>query len=97
MDLRQALTASCHRLACRVVGEREIEARLFVFTILGEMRQEGRLAQAAVNRQGLVVDLLRMYPLERWHEQGFITEEQLVKWIAQALTLLLPDEGYSTT
>jgi len=68
-----------------------------VFTILGEMKQEGLLARAAADWQQLVVDLLHMYPLERWHEQGFITEEQLVRWIAQALTLLLPDDGYSTT
>ena len=71
----------------------EIEARLFVFTILGEMKQEGQLARAAADRKRLVVDLLRMYPLERWYEQGLITEEQLVGWIAQALTLLLTDEG----
>ena len=75
----------------------EIEARLFVFSILSEMRRENQLARAAADRPRLVENLLRMYPLERWHEQGLITEEQLVGWIAQALTLLLPDEGYSTT
>ena len=31
----------------RSVSRIEIEARLFVFTILGEMRQEGQLARAA--------------------------------------------------
>ena len=72
----------------RSVSRIEIEARLFVFTILGEMRREGQLARAAADQPRLLVDLLRMYPLERWHEQGLISEEQLVGWIARALDLL---------
>ena len=75
----------------------EIEARLFVFTILGEMKQEGNLARVAADLRQLMLELLTMYPLERWHEQGLITEEQLIGWIAQALILLLPDEDYSGT
>lgn len=75
------------------VSRLEIEARLFVFTILGEMKQEGQLTDATADQQRLLVDLLRMFPLERWHEQCLITEEQLVEWIAQALILLAPSES----
>lgn len=72
----------------------EIEARLFVFTCLGEMKQPGQLVQAAADRPQLVADLLHLYPLERWHEQGFISEEQLAAWIGQALALLLPTDTH---
>ena len=72
------------------VSSIEIEARLFVFTILGEMKPEGQLTEATTDQQRRLEDLLRMFPLERWHEQGLITEEQLVEWIAQALILLAP-------
>lgn len=75
----------------------EIEARLFVFTCLGEMKQVGQLVQAATDRLRLLADLLRLYLLERWHEQDLITEDQVAGWIAQALALLLPAEGYGTT
>jgi hypothetical protein len=66
----------------------EIEARLFVFTCLGEMKQSGQLVQAVADHPQLLADLLHLYPLERWHEQGLITREQLAGWVAQALTLL---------
>ena len=55
------------------VSKREIETRLFVFTILGEMMQEGQLTEATAADQRLLRDLLRMFPLERWHEQGLST------------------------
>jgi hypothetical protein len=71
----------------------EIEARLFVLSVLGEMKQAGELAQHLVDQTGLRRDLLRLYPLERWHEQGLITEEQVAKWVAQALALLTAQEG----
>lgn len=63
----------------------EIEARLFVFTYLGGMRREGQLTQAAANQPQLLADLLGMFPLERWHAQGLISEQQVAGWIAQAL------------
>ena len=75
----------------------EIEARLFILTCLGEMKQEGQLVRAAADRPRLLADLLRLYPLERWHEQCLISEDQVVGWIAQALALLLPGEGHGTT
>ena len=71
----------------------QIEARLFVFTCLGGMKQAGQLVQAAADRPRLVADLLRLHPLERWHEQRLISEEQVTGWTEQALTLLLPTEG----
>lgn len=71
----------------------EIEARLFIFTCLGEMKQSGQLVQAAADRPQLLADLLHLYPLERWYEQGFISEDQLAAWIGQALALLMPIEG----
>jgi hypothetical protein len=74
----------------------EIEARLFVFTCLGEMKQSGQLVQAAANQPQLLADLLHLFPLERWHEQGLISEEQLAAWIEQALVLLLPIDGDDT-
>ena len=75
----------------------EIEARLFVFTYLGEMQQAGQLIQAAADQPQLLVGLLHLYPLERWHEQGLISEDQLTCWVAQTLALLMPIEGESTT
>lgn len=74
----------------------EIEARLFVFTYLGEMQQSGQLVQAAADRPQLLADLMRLYPLERWHEQHLINEDQLTGWVEQALALLLPTEGEGT-
>jgi hypothetical protein len=40
----------------------EIEARLFIFTCLGEMKQAGQLVQAAADRPRLMADLLHLYP-----------------------------------
>ncbi|HEX6477543.1 MAG TPA: hypothetical protein VF043_01770 [Ktedonobacteraceae bacterium] len=75
----------------------EIEARLFIFTCLGDMKQADQLVRAVADRPRLLADLLRLYPLERWHEQRLISEDQVAGWIAQALALLLPGEGYGTT
>jgi len=66
----------------------EIEARLFVLSYLGERKQAGQLEQDLADRAALRSDLLCLFPLERWHEQGLITEEQLDGWITQALALL---------
>ncbi len=74
----------------------EIEARLFIFTHLGEMKRSGHLPQAAADRPRLLADLLRLYPLERWHEQRLISEEQVAGWIAQALDLLMSMESEDT-
>ncbi len=74
----------------------EIEARLFVFMCLGEMKQAGQLVQAAADRPRLLADLLHLYPLERWHEQRLISEDQVTGWVEQALALLLPSEGEGT-
>lgn len=75
----------------------EIEARLFIFNCPGEMKQADQLVRAAADRPRLLADLLRLYPLERWHEQRLISEDQVAIWIAQTLALLLPGEGRSTT
>jgi hypothetical protein len=72
----------------------EIEARLFIFTCLGEMKQAGQLVQAAADRPRLLADLLHLFPLERWHEQRLISEDQVTGWIEQALAFLLPAEGH---
>ena len=71
----------------------EIEARLFIFRCLAEMKQSGQLGRVLANRPRLLADLLHLYPLERWHEQGLITENQLTDWVEQALALLMPTEG----
>ena len=71
-----------------------VEARMFVLSVLGEMKQTGRLDLAQIDQVQLLTDLLSLYPLERWHGQGFITGEQVAVWIAQALTLLAStDQG----
>ena len=69
----------------------EIEARLFVFSVLGEMKQSGQLAQAIADQPRLIADLLHRHPLERWHEQGLITQDQVRSWITQALALLIAE------
>jgi hypothetical protein len=61
------------------------------------MQQAGQLVQAAADQPQLLAGLLHLYPLERWHEQGLISEDQLTGWVAQALTLLMPIEGDGTT
>lgn len=66
----------------------EIEARFFVLTCLGRMKQTGQLTMMAADQPRLCADLLARYPLERWHELGLITEEQMSAWIQQALLLL---------
>jgi hypothetical protein len=71
----------------------EIEARLFVLSYLGERKQAGQLDPDLADRTDLRSDLLRLFPLERWHEQGLITEEQLDRWITQALALLSSPES----
>lgn len=66
----------------------EIEARFFVLTSLGQMKQAGQLATMAADQPRLCANLLARYPLERWYELGLITEEQMSAWIQQALLLL---------
>ena len=46
----------------------EIEARLFIFTYLGEMKRSGQLGRVLADRPRLLANLLHLYPLERWHE-----------------------------
>jgi hypothetical protein len=62
----------------------EIEARLFILTYLGDRTQSEDLP----DQKSFQDELLRMFPLERWLEQGMITEQQVMVWIAQALALL---------
>lgn len=62
----------------------EIEARFFILTYVGKKKQSGQLP----DQERLREDLLRVFPLERWHEQGAITKQQVTEWIAQALALL---------
>lgn len=65
-----------------------IEARLFILTHLGGMKQAGQLTPDTMDLTKLQADLSRLYPLESWHERGLITDEQLTGWIIQALALL---------
>ncbi|HLI05783.1 MAG TPA: hypothetical protein VKV40_04375 [Ktedonobacteraceae bacterium] len=74
----------------------QVESRMFVLSVLGEMKQTGKLDLAQADQAQLLTDLLSLYPLERWYGQGFITREQVAAWIAQALALLAStDEGAS--
>lgn len=66
----------------------EIEARLFVLTYLGDRKQSGALP----DQERLQTELFRLFPLERWLEQGMITEQQVAVWITQALALLTSQE-----
>ncbi len=61
------------------------------------MKQSGQLLQAAADRPRLLAELLRLYPLERWHEQRLISEEQVVGWVAQALELLMLARDHGTS
>lgn len=70
------------------VSRVEIEARLFLLTSLGDRKQFGSLP----DQRSLQTELLRLFPLERWHEQGMITEQQVTEWIAQALALLISQQ-----
>ena len=75
----------------------EIEARLFIFTYLGEMKRSGQLGRVLADRPRLLANLLHLYPLKRWYEQRLISEDQLTGWVEQALALLMPTEGEGTS